>query len=99
MKLDLTLVTVQISVLSLESIATLLVSIVLPIILVSMFSFVPAFIELKKHRDSGPRLIAGESIGALYNLVLVDAEANLKSVIPAPKVHIAFPVFVSNLEA
>lgn len=99
MILELSQVVVQISMLSLETIATLLVSIVLPIILVSMLSFVPAFIELKKPRDSGPRLIAGESIGSFHNILLLDAETNPITVNPAPKIPINFPIFLANLEA
>lgn len=90
---------VQISMLSLESKVTVLFGIILPIVLVSLFSFIPALIELKKPRDSGPRLIAGESISSLHNIVLLDVDKNMKSINPAPKGSLIFPLSIVNLEA
>lgn len=99
MILELSQVTVEVSMLSLETIATLVVSIVLPIILVSLLSFVPAFIELKKPRDSGPRLIAGKSSGSFHTIVLLDVDKNVKPIDLAPKVSLIFPLSIVNLEA
>jgi hypothetical protein len=99
MILELSHVAVQLSMLSFEGIAALLVSIVLPIILVTLFSFVPAFIELRKPRDSGPRLIAGESIGSFQKIVLLDVDRNLKSINLGPKGSLIFPLSIVNLEA
>lgn len=90
---------VQISMLSLESKVAMLIGIILPIALVSLFSFIPSLIELKKPRDSGPRLIASESISSLHNIVLLDVDKNFKSINPAPKGSLIFPLSIVNLEA
>jgi hypothetical protein len=85
------------SILSLEAVATLSISVVLPVFLVSMFSFIPAVIELKRPRDAGPRVIAIAGINHIPHIITIDIEQPLLSVKPVPKFSVIFPL-LANLE-
>ena len=63
--------------------------------------FLPIMIELKKHKDAGPRLIAEyfvqTGLGTLKNLLNLEEEEPICSQLTFKTV--VFPVFISNLEA
>ncbi len=85
------------SILSIEAIATLAVSVVLPIFLVSMLSFIPAIIELKRPRDAGPRVIVRAGATFTPPITTIDVEKPLMALKPMPKFSVIFPLLV-NLE-
>jgi hypothetical protein len=86
------------SILSLEAIVALSISVVLPVFLVSMFSFIPAVIELKRPRDAGPRIIAGAGcISYSPSIIAIDMDKSLLVIKPVPKFSVIFPL-LPNLE-
>ncbi|NLF88592.1 hypothetical protein GX563_07200 [Candidatus Bathyarchaeota archaeon] len=86
-----------ISILSTEAIAALAISVVLPVFLVSLLSFIPATIELKRPRDAGPRVIADVGKTFIPHIITIDSEKPLIALKPMPKFSVIFPL-LSNLE-
>lgn len=87
-----------ISILSVEVVAALAISVVLPIFLVSLLSFIPATIELKRPRDAGPRIIANVGKSFIPHIITIDNEKPLIALKPMPKFSVIFPL-LSNLES
>lgn len=85
---------------ALESISTVIYSVLLPTAIVVLLCFLPCIIELKRPRDAGPRLIhpAFQGTLAIHSLKLMDAEASLVTSQPKERISI-LPVFLTNLEA
>jgi hypothetical protein len=87
------------STLSFETVSMFLINIILPATLVVTIAFLPAFIELKKPHDAGPRLV---SINPPYTIkepsfFIADVETNILQTKPT-KLSAIFPVFLVNIE-
>ncbi len=88
------------STLSLETLTVFLINIILPVTLVVIIAFLPAFIELKKPHDAGPRFVSINlplsSKGPSF--FIADVETNILQTKPT-KLSAIFPVFLVNIEA
>jgi hypothetical protein len=77
-----------------------LIDILLPATLVVTIAFLPAFIELKRPHDAGPRIVSINPLCAINgpSFLIPDIETNVLQV-KLTKLSAIFPLFLVNIEA